>query len=156
MDLRIARATLDDLDDLARLFDAYRQFYGQHSDRAAACDFLRERIEQRQSLALIARDGGRAVGFVQLYPMFSSVRMAPVYILNDLYVDENARRGGVARRLLRAAEAAAQAAGAVRVMLETARANLPARALYRDCGWDEEDTQWYAVDLAQAPTPANA
>ena len=36
MDLHIAVATVDDVDDAARLFDAYRQFYGRPSDRSAA------------------------------------------------------------------------------------------------------------------------
>ena len=150
MDLQIRIATVDDVDEAARLFDAYRQFYGRPSDPPAARDFLAERIGQRQSMVLLACRGDTAVGFTQLYPMFSSVRMAPIWILNDLYVDADARRGGVARRLLDAAAVAAQAAGATRVVLETSRENLPARALYRDAGWDEEDTQWYALDLAPA------
>lgn len=148
MDLRIARATADDLDDAARLFDAYRQFYGCRSDRDAARDFLRDRLEQHQSMVLLARYDGRAVGFTQLYPMFSSVRMAPIWVLNDLYVDTDARRLGVGRRLLDAAAITARAAGAVRIVLETAQENFAARALYRDAGWDEESTQWYALDLA--------
>ena len=150
MDLQIRIATVDDVDEAARLFDAYRQFYGRPSDPAAARAFLAERLEHRQSMLLLACRDGQAVGFTQLYPMFSSVRMAPIWILNDLYVDADARRGGVARRLLDAAAVAAQAAGATRVVLETSRENLPARALYRDAGWDEEDTQWYALDLAPA------
>ena len=154
MDLRIRTATPDDLDATARLFDAYRQFYGQPSDRAAARAFLAERMEYRQSLVLLALHGDEAVGFAQLYPMFSSVRMASVWVLNDLYVDADARRLGVGRRLLEAAAVAAKAAGAVRVTLETARENLPARALYRDAGWEEESTQWYSLDLAELRLPA--
>ncbi|WP_462115792.1 N-acetyltransferase family protein [Lysobacter xanthus] len=154
MDLRIRPATADDLPDAARLFDAYRQFYGQPSDRPAAHDFLAARLAARQSMILLARLGDEAVGFTQLYPMFSSVRMAPIWVLNDLYVDAGARRLGVARRLLDAAAVSARAAGAVRIMLETAQENFPARALYRDAGWEEESTQWYALDLVQARVPA--
>lgn len=149
MDLRIAVAAAEDLDDAARLFDAYRQFYGRASDRDAAREFLRERLERRQSMVLLARNQARAVGFTQLYPMFSSVRLAPVWVLNDLYVDSDARRGGVARRLLEAAAVVAREGGAVRLMLETARENLPARALYRAAGWEEDATQWYSLDLAE-------
>lgn len=154
MDLQIRAATVDDLDAAARLFDAYRQFYGQASDRGAARAFLADRIARHQSMILLAWQGDDAVGFTQLYPMFSSVRMAPIWVLNDLYVDAGARRLGVARRLLDAAAATARAAGALRVVLETARENLPARALYRDAGWDEEATQWYALELGPARAPA--
>lgn len=148
-DFRIRTATPDDLDDAARLFDAYRQFYGQPTDPAAGRAFLAERMAQRESMLLLAWQDGRAVGFAQLYPMFSSVRMAPVFVLNDLYVDANARRAGVGRQLLDAAAVAARAAGARRIVLETAVENRAARALYRDAGWDEESTQWYALDLAE-------
>jgi ribosomal protein S18 acetylase RimI-like enzyme len=148
-DFRIRTATPDDLDDAARLFDAYRQFYGQPTDPAAGRAFLAERMAQRESVLLLAWQDGRAVGFAQLYPMFSSVRMAPVFVLNDLYVDANARRAGVGRQLLDAAAVAARAAGARRIVLETVVENRVARALYRDAGWDEESTQWYALDLAE-------
>jgi ribosomal protein S18 acetylase RimI-like enzyme len=148
-DFRIRSATPDDLDEAARLFDAYRQFYGQPTDRAAGRAFLAERMAQGESVVLLAWQDGRAVGFAQLYPLFSSVRMVPVFVLNDLYVDANARRGGVGRRLLDAAAAAARTAGGRRLMLETAVENVAARALYREAGWDEESTQWYALDLAE-------
>lgn len=149
-DLRIRAATPDDLDEAARLFDAYRQFYGRPTDRAAGRAFLAERMAQRESMLLLAWRATRAIGFAQLYPMFSSVRMAPVFVLNDLYVDAGARRGGVGRFLLDAAAAAARAAGGHRIVLETAVENLAARALYRNAGWDEESTQWYGLDLVES------
>ncbi|TZF83353.1 GNAT family N-acetyltransferase [Cognatilysobacter lacus] len=147
-DLSIRAARPADLDDAARLFDAYRQFYGQPTDRAAGRAFLAERMALRESIVLLAWRGNLAVGFTQLYPMFSSVRLVPVFVLNDLYVDSGARRMAVGRRLLEAAAAAARAAGGHRIVLETAVENLAARALYRNAGWDEEATQWYSLDLA--------
>ena len=153
MDLHVRTATHDDLPHATRLFDAYRQFYGQASDPGAARDFLAARMQARESTILLAWRDGDAVGFTQLYPMFSSVRMAPVWVLNDLYVDGSARRSGVARRLLDEAAAFARANGAARIVLETTRDNLAARALYREAGWEEEATQWYALDLG-APRDA--
>ena len=148
MPVQIHTATPADLDDAARLFDAYRRFYGQPGDLPAARAFLAARMARKESALLLARRSGEAVGFTQLYPLFSSVRMAPVWVLNDLYVDASARRGGVARRLLDAAADAARDSGAARLMLETGIDNAPARALYRNAGWAEEATQWYALDLA--------
>lgn len=83
-------------------------------------------------------------GFVQLYPMFSSVRTARTWILNDLFVDPGARRQGVARTLLDAAADFARADGADGICLETTVDNAAARALYRDAGWNEDATQWYS------------
>jgi ribosomal protein S18 acetylase RimI-like enzyme len=147
-EVSIRRAGPRDLDALAVLFDAYRGFYGQPSDVARARDWLRTRMRVGESVVLVAERGGTLVGFTQLYPMFSSVRTARTWILNDLFVAEGARRGGVARALLDAATAFARAEGAAGISLETTRDNAAARALYRAAGWREDDTQWYSLPLA--------
>lgn len=147
MTTTISRAGPADLDALALLFDAYRQFYGQPSDAAAARDWLRSRLRVGESMVLVARRGADMVGFVQLYPMFSSVRLARTWILNDLYVLPTNRRGGVARALMDAAADFARADGAAGISLETTRDNTPARALYRAAGWHEDATQWYSLRL---------
>ena len=151
MDLRIRAATPDDLDRVVPLFDAYRQFYGQAADPRGAHEFLSERIERRESVVVIVERGETVLGFAQLYPMFSSVRMASIWVLNDLYVAADERRSGIGTLLLDAAAAAARAAGATRLVLETGRDNAAARALYLSAGWDEEATQWYALDLGDLP-----
>jgi ribosomal protein S18 acetylase RimI-like enzyme len=145
MTISISRAGPADLDALAALFDGYRQFYGQASDVALARQWLRERLRFGESTVLVAKREGATVGFVQLYPMVSSVRAAKTWILNDLYVDAGARRQGVARRLLDAAAAFAREDGAAGIALETARDNDAARALYRAAGWQEDATQWYSL-----------
>lgn len=145
MTISISRAGPADLDALAALFDAYRQFYEQPSDVARARQWLRERLRFGESTVLVAKRGGAALGFVQLYPMFSSVRTAKTWILNDLYVDAGARRQGVARSLLDAAAAFAREDGAAGISLETTQDNDAARALYRAAGWQEDATQWYSL-----------
>ena len=148
MTATVSHALPADLDALAALFDAYRQFYGQASDVAAARDWLRSRLRFGESKVLVARQGSTAVGFAQLYPMFSSVRMARTWILNDLFVLPATRRQGVARALLDAAAAFAREDGAAAIQLETTRDNAAARATYRDAGWHEDATQWYSLSLA--------
>lgn len=54
-----------------------------------------------------------------------------------LAVDPDARRGGIGRALLEAAEAGAVARGARRMFLEVAPGNLAARALYAAAGYAE-------------------
>ncbi|WP_374014074.1 N-acetyltransferase family protein [Pseudoxanthomonas koreensis] len=127
---------MEDLPALAALFDAYRVFYGQPSDLARASAFLRQRLEQGDSHLLLVPDGqGGALGFVQLYPSFTSVGTARIEILNDLFVVPAARGGGVARALLQRAVADARGRGAVKLMLSTAVDNIPAQALYESEGW---------------------
>ena len=147
MTISISRAGPADLDALAALFDAYRQFYGQPPDPALARQWLRERLRFGESTVLLAKRAGSTVGFVQLYPMFSSVRTAMTCILNDLYVFAGARRQGVARALLDAATAFAREDGAAGISLETSRDNAAARALYIAVGWREDATQWYSLAL---------
>ncbi|MCR6663020.1 MAG: GNAT family N-acetyltransferase [Luteimonas sp.] len=147
MPATISHAAPADLDALVRLFDAYRQFYGQSSDLDGARDWLRSRLRFGESKVLVARQGDAVVGFAQLYSSFSSVRMARSWILNDLFVLPATRRQGVARALLDAAADFAREDGAAVISLETSRTNDAARATYRAAGWHEEDTQWYSLAL---------
>jgi GNAT superfamily N-acetyltransferase len=148
--ITIRQAVLADLDTVAILFDAYRQFYGQASDEAAAKAFLQARFEHGQSVVLLAESKGQAVGFTQLYPSFSSVSMARVFVLNDLFVAPTARRLGVGEALLTAAADHARQFGAVRLSLTTDVQNLPAQALYESMGW-ARDQKFYAYHLALKP-----
>ncbi len=155
MAITLRRATLEDLDQVVPLFDAYRRFYSQPGDLQRARDFLSERLRRDESVILLAELDGRIAGFTQLYPMFSSVRTARLWVLNDLFVDESARRHGVARALLDGAAGFAKEQGAAGLMLETTRSNAPARALYRAAGWSEDESQWYSLSFtaSAATTP---
>lgn len=143
----IRHAGIGDIGLVAPLFDAYRRFYGQPADVVRARAFLHERLAHDESTVLLAERGGDAIGFTQLYPMFSSVRTARTWLLNDLFVTDAARRQGVARALLDAAALFSREQGAAGVILETTRDNAPARALYRAAGWSEDATQWYSLSL---------
>ena len=98
--VEIVEAAPDDLEAVVQLFDAYRVFYRQSSDVAAARAFIRERFARRDSVIFLGRVGGEPAGFVQLYPSLSSVSMRPIWILNDLFVAPAARGAGVGRRLI--------------------------------------------------------
>ena len=137
--MQIKRATISDLDDAAPLFDAYRQFYGQRSDVAAARAFLDERLRRDESVIFLAVEDSKALGFTQLYPSFSSVSLKRLWILNDLFVGADVRRGGVGRRLLDRAREWAIETGAKGLVLATAVDNSRARALYESCGWRRDD-----------------
>ncbi|MGP8075251.1 MAG: GNAT family N-acetyltransferase [Thermoplasmata archaeon] len=130
----VRRATIEDVETVAPLFDAYRQFYEQSTDLPAARAFLRDRLFREESVVLIAEQAGRALGFTQLYPLFSSVSLGPIYVLNDLFVDPSARRKGVAAQLLEAARKFGGGTGAHYLELSTAVDN-PAQRLYEACDW---------------------
>ena len=145
-DISIVRAGGKELDDVVPLFDAYRKFYGQRPDLVAARAFLRERIERDESVIYIAYTSSQeAAGFTQLYPSFSSVSLKPLWILNDLFVRSDIRRGGVGRALLERARHHAVETGAKGLVLSTGVTNTPAQRLYESCGWlrDEEFFQYH-------------
>lgn len=137
--MEIRRATPDDIDALAALFDGYRQFYRQPSDLAGARAFLSERLEHGESIVFLALHGGRAVGFTQLYPSFTSAGMARIFVLNDLYVQPDARARGIGTGLLRRAAQFARDEGVVRLALSTEKTNATAQALYEREGWQRDD-----------------
>lgn len=145
--IKIRQAVLEDLEVLAALLDDYRQFYGRKSDTEAARAFLQARFEHGQSILFLAHDGATPVGFTQLYPSFSSVSLARVLILNDLFVAPTHRRAGVGARLLDAAAGYARAMGAVRLSLNTDVQNTTAQALYEANGW-KRDQEYFAYHLA--------
>lgn len=137
--VNVRRATGDDLALVAPLFDRYRQFYGQHEDGAASRAFIAQRLQRGESIVLLAMLGDAAAGFTQLYPSFSSVRTARVWVLNDLYVEASERRRGVAQALLREAAEFARGDGASTLTLETMPDNHAAQALYAAQGWQRYD-----------------
>jgi GNAT superfamily N-acetyltransferase len=133
--LQPTRVMAGQVELVAGLFDAYRQFYGQPPDLDAARQFLADRLGRGESVLFAVVEGGRALGFTQLYPSFSSVSMRPIWILNDLFVAGDARRRGVGAGLLRAARDHAARTGAARLILSTAVTNAAAQALYERDGW---------------------
>ena len=137
---KIVRATLGHIKSLTKLFDAYRQFYGQSPDVSGAREFVSERLRQDQSVIFLALQGGNGCGFTQLYPSFSSVAMRPIWILNDLFVAPEVRRLGVAKSLMQAATEFAAESEATRVVLATAIDNQSAQSLYEQTGWVGDET----------------
>ena len=150
-DFTVRQATTADAIAVASLFDAYRQFYGKAPDLALAEQFVRHRLSNGDSLILVAesrRASAEPLGFVQLYPTFSSLACDRAWILNDLYVAEHARRRGVAEALMNAASAAARRAGVSSLSLQTAHDNAAAQALYVKLGYVlDEEFRTYSLTL---------
>jgi GNAT superfamily N-acetyltransferase len=151
--VEVRQATVEGLDLLVPLFDAYRQFYRQRSDPERARRFLLERFKHSQSVIFLAFGGIAAIGFTQLYPSFSSGAMARIFILNDLFVTPEARGRGTGSALLRAASEYARRIGALRLVLSTELNNAAAQSLYERLGW-ERDMTFCMYQLAlNAPQP---
>lgn len=135
MAIIVQKAGVEHIDALVPLFDAYRQFYRRPSAPDDARAFLLERIEREQSVVFLAFEGTAAVGFVQMFPSFSSAAMRSILILNDLFVAPSARGTGAGRALLDMAASHGRQVGAARLTLSTENTNTSARAIYEHMGW---------------------
>jgi len=144
--MNVREAAPEDLDCLAPLFDAYRQFYRQPPDLEGAHGFLADRIGAGESRIFLAEEeAGEALGFVQLFPSFSSVSMKRLWVLNDLFVHPAARGRGVARALMERARRLAIETGAKGLILETEPDNWRAKRLYEDLGYVLDGTDHYVL-----------
>lgn len=138
--MRIVQATLEHLDLLAPLFVKYREFYGELPRAESARRFLQERLERGESVIYLALadDEERLLGFCQLYPSFSSLALKRLWVLNDIYVAEDARRMLVADRLMQAAKKLARDTDAVRLRVFTKKDNETAQKAYESGGFAED------------------
>lgn len=134
------KATVQDIRQLAELFDQYRIFYHKESDIPGAEKFLKERLEKNDSEIFVAEKEGELVGFVQLYPLFSSTRMSRYWLLNDLYVHEAHRRKGYSKELIEEAKELCRESKACGVLLETGKSNDVGNQLYPSCGFELYDS----------------
>lgn len=140
-EIQIFQAGVEELEGIVDLFNEYRIFYGKESDREGCRNFLLDRLVDRQSIIFLAKSVDKqALGFVQLYPIFSSVSMQRTLILNDLYVKKMARRKGIGEKLMGAAIQYGKTTGNKGLQLETAKDNTTAQALYKKFGFQIENT----------------
>ena len=156
--ITVISATIAEHQQVAELFEQYRQFYQKPADFEQASQFIKQRLQNQDSTILLATYSGKttlsnptadanqnstinhACGFVQLYPSFSSTNMQKMYILNDLFVSENFRKMSIATTLMNAAKAYAITQNAHSIKLCTAIDNHQAKALYQKLGYQQITT----------------
>jgi GNAT superfamily N-acetyltransferase len=113
------------------LWSGYLRFYRQHLPDEVTDGTFARLIEPRAALhGLVAGRGRALVGFAhyQFHPTSWSLRDS--CYLEDLYVDPDARGGGIGRALIRAVYEAADRAQAGAVYWLTQEFNAEGRALY--------------------------
>jgi len=129
--MKIIQATLKEIDIIAKLFDEYRVFYEKESDKDGAKKFLSERMANQESIIYLALDNtDNGMGFVQLYPSFTSVGLKSLLILNDLYVSSNYRKQGVGEKLIDKCKELVRQTNSAGLILETQNENTVAQNLY--------------------------
>ena len=143
--MEIRKATLSDIDHIVPLFDGYRLFYRQSSDIEAARTFIKNRLEREESIIYIAfskDEPQRAIGFTQLYPIFSSVSMEKMLLLNDLFIDPKYRGSGAGTALINKAKERCQDTNQKGLVIQTETTN-PAQKLYEHLGFKKDPDLHY-------------
>ena len=148
--MRIVQATLEHLDLLSPMFVKYREFYGELPFPDSSRKFLETRLKRKESVIYLALadDEDKLLGYCQLFPSYSSLSLKRVWILNDIFVAEDARRMLVADRLLQTAKKMAKETNAVRMRVATSVSNEVAQKTYESIGF-REDTRFknYILEL---------
>ncbi len=144
---KIIRAEIEHIDELAELFNSYRVFYEQDSNVDLARNFIKSRMENKESTIFVSQNSDEElIGFVQLYSSFCSVYVCPILILYDLFVKTQARGNGHGRALMDKATEFAKSKGYDRLELSTATDNFIGQSLYESLGY-ERDNDFYHYSL---------
>lgn len=129
------KATDKDLDQISVLFDSYRVFYKKETNLEEAKAFISERINNNDSEIFVAEHESELVGFVQLYPLFSSTRMKKFWLLNDLFVNSEQRGKNISIGLIEKAKQLVKETNACGMYLETEKSNIIGNNLYPKTGF---------------------
>ena len=148
-DLRIDAIASSDLEALLPLIAAYQRFYevedvDEERNRAFFSRFL---APSEDGMLLGAWRDGELVGYACLYWHFTSLVPAETVLLNDLYVAEPHRGGGIGRALIEASAEIARRRGAHQLQWVTAPDNETARRLYDTTGAESEPSIEYQLEL---------
>ena len=138
--MNIREAKKSDLDQLSILFDSYRVFYGKESNIDISKNFLESRLSNKDSEVFICEFDNILIGFVQLYPLFSSTRVSKYWLLNDLFVIDKFRGKGYSKLLIDKAKELVKDSNACGMMLETEKSNKIGNNLYPKTGFEKNDS----------------
>ena len=146
--MTIVRANENHIPEVARLFDLYRQFYECPPNLELATSYISERMANNESVIFAAEgEGGKLLGFTQLYPTFCSVDAVKIFVLYDIYVDADARQSGIGAALMQKAADYCKSQGAKRMDLLTGKDNYAGQGLYEKMGWYRANEAFFAYSL---------
>ena len=147
MGFKIIEAESSHIEQVGKLFDLYRQFYEYDSNIIESTNYIKDRINNKESKIFIAiNNDNEAIGFVQLYETFGSLDLGKIIILYDLYVEKGHRRNKVGKQLMLRSHEYAKKINAKRIQLSTATDNFIGQSLYESLGY-VKDIDFYTYDF---------
>jgi GNAT superfamily N-acetyltransferase len=148
-ELEIAPVSGEEYELLQPLIAAYQRFYEvEEIDEERNRRFFRRFLSPSEDgLLLGARAEGRFLGYACLYWHFTSTRARETVLMNDLYVEPEARGRGVGRALIEASADVARERGAAQLEWATAPDNHTAQRLYDSTGAARSEWVEYELEL---------
>ena len=137
------------IDQFVTIVDEYRKFFDFGLSPNKTKEFFQRLQEKNEAATFIAiSEKDEVMGFVNLYPSYSTLSLRKIWILNDLGVSSRFRRLGVAQALIKKSIEFAKASDAIRIELKTEKTNLDAQKLYTEIGFKtDQDNLYYRVPI---------
>jgi len=137
------------IDQFVNVVEEYRKFCGFNVSPKATKDFFKNLHKENKAATFITiSEEDEVMGFVNLYPSYSTLSLRKIWILNDLGVSSKFRRLGVAQALIKKSIEFAKETDAIRIELKTAKNNLNAQMLYSEIGFQtDKDNVYYRVPI---------
>lgn len=137
-EIRVRVAGPDDAPAIGRLLHEFNTEFGEPTPGVAALtEYARRLLDEGEMTVLLAGDDRDGISLIRFRP--SVWTGAPEAHLQELYVVPALRARGIGRALLEATMAAARAAGATGIDLNTGSTDTVARALYESCGFSNRE-----------------
>lgn len=124
-------------------------------EEAAGREVYLSYLRRADVVALVADDGGRILGFLDMEYRARLNFTTPQAWIPDLIVREDSRSGGIGRRLLKRAEELARERGCWGMTLESATWRDRAHAFYVREGWNDTGKSFTKIltDITWPPAP---
>jgi GNAT superfamily N-acetyltransferase len=140
-----------DLPELLPLMRGYCDFYEVDPSDDALLAMSRALIAnpKHEGFQLVARDGaGHAIGFATVFWMWATSSASRIGVMNDLFVDPEARGNGTADELIAECARLVRERGGKSLEWQTAKDNHRAQKVYDRVG-AQRDERWlsYSIEL---------
>ncbi|CAF1279091.1 unnamed protein product, partial [Didymodactylos carnosus] len=155
IDYSVDIVTEADLPDLLPLMRAYCTFYEETENISPqpTDDLLlllcRKLISdpEHEGIQFIVRQQNRSIGFATLYWTWQTLTASRVAVMNDLYVEPESRKHGIATRLIERCRDYARSHGASCLKWLTSNKNLRAQSVYDKTG-AIKSSKWIDYELS--------
>jgi GNAT superfamily N-acetyltransferase len=132
-----------DKETWVNLWNQYNVFYKRSiPDQVTETTFNRFLDPNNGINCSVAESNGKVIGFANYYPHDSTASIKPNFYLHDLFVDPEARAGGVGEKLIDFVAEKAREAGAYQLYWHTQYFNYRAQGLYAKVGERSDLVLW--------------